>query len=826
MYGLILENMAEYIRQVYGEDRWEEIRRQAAVEQPSFSVHQVYPENLIPRLAKKAIQKQTPGLRLLHDGPDPGGGPALLPQGAQDRARPRGDTLRHGPRDLPADLRQPGVHPRLAGHDARGEAPADRRLGPLRDLSVLHRLRLRHDRQEHRQLAHGHPAGPHRQEDHPPVRPRQAAHSVQVPVDPQPDQQHLRAGLRGAGARRAAERAAQERPAAQPRDRLAGGPHPPAQGPDDLHGQLEDDDVPRHAGHARPARPRRRRALHQRPLAPRLQQGPHARRDAAVGRAEAGPRPGAAQEQEARGVDAQARRGDEAHRRAALPDDTEAGGRPAPERREPDRHVRDVRQRLDPLLRRGHLHRDLQSHHPHGGRLDAQRNVLALRHSHGAKPRVQGRDDRRRVHGGVGGAGQAERPRRAGLRHGAGHARGHNRPDGPLDRPAPADPHRHPQRGRGRRDRRPQDAPLLPLRRLGQHGLAHGGDQRGHADPHLPVDQGAALGRLQGHRARRDTGQGQGHHEDLLAGEARVPLAPVDQEHLDPGAAPVAQLARPAAIILAERRRGATRRQDALLAEPALPGPAAAHTDRPADRRLGIQLRPPLRRGATHLLAHHLPGRRPALGRQLAHQESARERAALQLAGRRLDELLPEPDGRPAGLAHLRHGAALSAAPGQRFLAPALEAAAAAAPAAAAVRRGAHLLHPSRPAQPPPPPRLPPPAAPDDDDHDHDHDHDHDLLRQLLRQQQRRGGGQALPRQRQRQQPLAAPADARRAALLSGLRHPQGRRPRRQVQEPERRLHHQLNVLSLCIDRASRVLVRKLFRLATHTAMKMQLVRS
>ncbi|XP_069696916.1 soluble guanylate cyclase 88E [Periplaneta americana] len=56
MYGLLLENMAEYIKQVYGEDRWEEIRRQATVDQPSFSVHQVYPENLIPRLAKKAIQ--------------------------------------------------------------------------------------------------------------------------------------------------------------------------------------------------------------------------------------------------------------------------------------------------------------------------------------------------------------------------------------------------------------------------------------------------------------------------------------------------------------------------------------------------------------------------------------------------------------------------------------------------------------------------------------------------------------------------------------------------------------------------------------------------
>ncbi|XP_053619361.1 soluble guanylate cyclase 88E isoform X2 [Plodia interpunctella] len=54
MYGLLLENMAEYIRQTYGEERWEDIRRQAGVEQPSFSVHQVYPENLITRLAKTA----------------------------------------------------------------------------------------------------------------------------------------------------------------------------------------------------------------------------------------------------------------------------------------------------------------------------------------------------------------------------------------------------------------------------------------------------------------------------------------------------------------------------------------------------------------------------------------------------------------------------------------------------------------------------------------------------------------------------------------------------------------------------------------------------
>nr|XP_022900922.1 soluble guanylate cyclase 88E [Onthophagus taurus] len=56
MYGLILENMSEYIKQTYGEEKWEEIRRAANVEQPTFSTHQVYPENLIPKLAKKAIQ--------------------------------------------------------------------------------------------------------------------------------------------------------------------------------------------------------------------------------------------------------------------------------------------------------------------------------------------------------------------------------------------------------------------------------------------------------------------------------------------------------------------------------------------------------------------------------------------------------------------------------------------------------------------------------------------------------------------------------------------------------------------------------------------------
>lgn len=56
MYGLLIENMSEYIKHTYGEEKWEDIRRAAAVDQPSFSTHQVYPEALLPRLAKKAVQ--------------------------------------------------------------------------------------------------------------------------------------------------------------------------------------------------------------------------------------------------------------------------------------------------------------------------------------------------------------------------------------------------------------------------------------------------------------------------------------------------------------------------------------------------------------------------------------------------------------------------------------------------------------------------------------------------------------------------------------------------------------------------------------------------
>ena len=60
MYGLLLENLAEYIKVGYGEDMWETVRREAMVDVPAFCTHQVYPESMIPRLAKAACKVSAP----------------------------------------------------------------------------------------------------------------------------------------------------------------------------------------------------------------------------------------------------------------------------------------------------------------------------------------------------------------------------------------------------------------------------------------------------------------------------------------------------------------------------------------------------------------------------------------------------------------------------------------------------------------------------------------------------------------------------------------------------------------------------------------------
>jgi guanylate cyclase, other len=74
MYGLLLENLSEYVKTVFGDEKWEgefllhkihifvtnqtfeEIRRQAGISAPSFGVHDDYDEDLLNHLATTAQQ--------------------------------------------------------------------------------------------------------------------------------------------------------------------------------------------------------------------------------------------------------------------------------------------------------------------------------------------------------------------------------------------------------------------------------------------------------------------------------------------------------------------------------------------------------------------------------------------------------------------------------------------------------------------------------------------------------------------------------------------------------------------------------------------------
>lgn len=56
MYGLLLENLSEYVKTVFGDEKWDEIRRAAGISSPSFGVHDDYDENLLNNLAKTAQQ--------------------------------------------------------------------------------------------------------------------------------------------------------------------------------------------------------------------------------------------------------------------------------------------------------------------------------------------------------------------------------------------------------------------------------------------------------------------------------------------------------------------------------------------------------------------------------------------------------------------------------------------------------------------------------------------------------------------------------------------------------------------------------------------------
>ncbi|KAG8185844.1 hypothetical protein JTE90_004386 [Oedothorax gibbosus] len=56
MYGLIFENLSQYVIKVWGEEKWEEIRKGANVHQCTFRRQQVYEDSMIPRLTASACE--------------------------------------------------------------------------------------------------------------------------------------------------------------------------------------------------------------------------------------------------------------------------------------------------------------------------------------------------------------------------------------------------------------------------------------------------------------------------------------------------------------------------------------------------------------------------------------------------------------------------------------------------------------------------------------------------------------------------------------------------------------------------------------------------
>lgn len=55
MYGLIFENFSGYLKVKYGEEAWDNVRRLANIDTPTFSIHNVYPEQLLGKISKKAF---------------------------------------------------------------------------------------------------------------------------------------------------------------------------------------------------------------------------------------------------------------------------------------------------------------------------------------------------------------------------------------------------------------------------------------------------------------------------------------------------------------------------------------------------------------------------------------------------------------------------------------------------------------------------------------------------------------------------------------------------------------------------------------------------
>jgi len=56
MYGLILENISQYISKAYGPHKWDEVRKLAKINDSTFSIHSVYPDYYVINIVNIACQ--------------------------------------------------------------------------------------------------------------------------------------------------------------------------------------------------------------------------------------------------------------------------------------------------------------------------------------------------------------------------------------------------------------------------------------------------------------------------------------------------------------------------------------------------------------------------------------------------------------------------------------------------------------------------------------------------------------------------------------------------------------------------------------------------
>ena len=56
MYGLILQNMAEYIQNKHGDNMWKKVKEQLNLEVDAFPAGETYPESQVGKMGKTAMK--------------------------------------------------------------------------------------------------------------------------------------------------------------------------------------------------------------------------------------------------------------------------------------------------------------------------------------------------------------------------------------------------------------------------------------------------------------------------------------------------------------------------------------------------------------------------------------------------------------------------------------------------------------------------------------------------------------------------------------------------------------------------------------------------